>query len=214
MGPQQDDTLVNVLQSCEAVDLGQLFEPRDSLGVGYRTRVSLQNQTPVVYDYSTAVLAFPVNPTADDQFTRNDITLTRSGGSSYTDSVSTGPLSTQDPPNGVGAYTYSATVIAYADSQLSPMVTWMLATGTVNELRYPQLAFDLTRSEIAGQLAQTAGLDVGDYIQVTRPPSFLTTSNIDQLCWGFTETLNNYVWTIAVNAVPEDPYTGGGLPTW
>ena len=94
------------------------------------------------------------------------------------------------------------------------MVTWMLATGTVNELRYPQLAFDLTRSEIAGQLAQTAGLDVGDYIQVTRPPSFLTTSNIDQLCWGFTETLNNYVWTIAVNAVPEDPYTGGGLPTW
>ena len=69
-------------------------------------------------------------------------------------------------------------------------------------------------SQVNTALAQTADLDVGDYIQVTRPPSFLTTSNIDQLCWGFTETLNAYVWTISINAVPEDPYSGADLPTW
>lgn len=44
MGPQQDDTFVNVIQSCADFDRGQIFETRDQLGIGYRTRVNMQGQ--------------------------------------------------------------------------------------------------------------------------------------------------------------------------
>jgi hypothetical protein len=215
MGPQQDDTLVNIFQSVADFDRGQLFEPRDSLGIAYRTRVNMQNQSPaVILDYSAAMLAPPVQPTADDQYTRNDITLTRQGGSSATGQQTTGTMSIYSPPLGVGDYTYSLTVYAYEDSQLPGAIAWMLLIGTVNELRYPQLTIDLARIEVASVFAACADLDVGDFAQITRPPAFLTSANIDQLAWGFTETLNAYMWTIAINAVPEDPYAGSGLPTW
>jgi hypothetical protein len=214
MGPQQDDTLVNVFGSCESADLGQLFEPRDSLGLGYRTRINMQNQNPVVFDYSAAVLAQPFQPTADDEYIRNDVTVTRNFGTSYTLAQLTGAMGIYIEEGGVGDYTYSLTVYLYEDAQLASLVAWMVTIGTVNELRYPQVTFDLSRSEAAPQLAAVAGLDVGDYIQITRAPTFLTSTNINQLCWGFTETVNTYTWTIAINAVPEDPYTGSGLPTW
>ena len=81
-GSQQDDTFVNVLQSCEDMDRGQLYEPRDAFGIGYRTRISMQGQSPVLtLDYSAQELAGELVPIADDQFTRNYLTITRNNGS-------------------------------------------------------------------------------------------------------------------------------------
>jgi hypothetical protein len=45
-------------------------------------------------------------------------------------------------------------------------------------------------------------------------PSFLPNYTIQQLAWGFQETLNAFMWLIAINAVPYSPYQGSGLPTW
>ena len=97
---------------------------------------------------------------------------------------------------------------------LANLVAWILTVGTVSEYRFPQVIFDLTRSEVANLFAAIPGLDIGDYIQVPDPPSFLQNYPINQLCWGFTETLNARKWTIAVNAVPEDPYGETSPPTW
>ena len=145
MGPQQDDTFVNVLQSCADLDRGQLFETRDQFGIGYRTRVNLQGQSPAfIADYSLATLAGSLQPTADDQFTRNDITVTRNGGASSRAFLPSGAMSIMAPPNGVGDYTYSLTVQAYADTQLANLVAWMLTIGTVNEYRYPNIEFDMS----------------------------------------------------------------------
>jgi hypothetical protein len=123
-------------------------------------------------------------------------------------------MSTAAPPNGVGDYTYALTVQAYADTQLANLVAWMLTVGTVAEYRFPQVIFDLTRSEVAALFAEIPDLDIGAYLQIPDPPSFLQNYPIDQLCWGFTETLNARKWTISVNTVPEDPYAGSGQPTW
>ena len=93
MGPQQDDTFVNVIQSCCDLDRGQLFETRDQLGVGYRTRVNMQGQSPAfLADYSLAMLAGSLEPTDDDQLSRNDITVTRNGGASSTATLTSGPI--------------------------------------------------------------------------------------------------------------------------
>ena len=78
--------------------------------------------------------------------------------------LATGPLSILDPPNGIGDYTYSLTVQAYADSQLANLVAWMLTVGTVNDYRYPTITFDLTRPEVARTCsAAIPTLDVGDF---------------------------------------------------
>jgi len=78
-------------------DGGILYEPRDFLGLAYRTRESMYRQTArLELDYAAAHLGSGeggLEPTDDDQQTRNDITVKREGGSSYRASAETGPLS-------------------------------------------------------------------------------------------------------------------------
>ena len=215
MGPQQDDTFVNIIQSCADFDRGQIFETRNQFGIGYRTRVNMQGQSPVLNaDYSLAQLAGTLQPTADDQYTRNDITVTRNQGASSRAQLTSGPMSILTPPNGVGDYSYSLTVQAYSDSQLSNLVTWMLTIGTISEYRYPTIMFDMSRTEVAGLFTIIPTMDIGDYLQVANPPNFLQAGPINQLFWGVTETLNAYTWTISINTVPESPYSEGQPPTW
>ena len=55
MGPQFDDTLTNVLQTIEDVDMGLLFESRTQFGLGYRTLTSMANQSAAAaISYTTA----------------------------------------------------------------------------------------------------------------------------------------------------------------
>lgn len=219
MGPQQDDTFVNVLQSCADLDRGQLYETRDAFGLGYRTRTSMQGQDPaLIASYAAGTLAAALRPVADDQFTRNDITVTRNGGASATAVLSSSTavpnMSTGVPPNGVGDYTYTLTVQAFADAQLANLGAWLLTVGTVGEYRFPVIPFDMSRAAVQDLFAQIPSLDIGDFIQVPDPPPFLQTYPVNQLCWGYTETLNSRKWTFAFNAVPESPYAGSGQPTW
>jgi hypothetical protein len=215
MGPQQDDTFTNVLQSCEDMDQGQLYEPRDQFGIAYRTRISMQGQSPLLtLDYSAGELAAELVPVADDQFTRNYITVTRNNGSNVTATLTSGAMSTAAPPDGVGTYVYTLTVYGYADSQLTNLVAWMLGIGTVADERFPEVAVDLTRPEVAALFSTVPTMDCGAYLQVVNPPSWLTNTPIQQLTSGFTETINGFKWTLSMNAVPESPWSTGNPPTW
>jgi hypothetical protein len=215
MGPQQDDTFVNVVQSCEDMDRGQVFEPRDSFGLAYRTRVNMQGQSPVLtLDYSLGQLSAALQPVVDDEWTRNDLVITRNNGSSVTLTQQSGPMSILEPPNGCGDYQFTLTVYGFSDSQLANLTQWIMTVGTVADDRYPVLPVSLSRTEVAALLAVVANVDVGDYTQVINAPAWLTASPIAQLAWGFTETLNSFKWDIDVNAVPESPYSQGNPPSW
>jgi hypothetical protein len=215
MGPQPDAKLLDVFQACEDLDLGQLFEDRNSFGICYRTRVDMQGQNPVLtIDYAAAQLDQGMQPTSDDQYIQNDITVTRTGGSSATKTELTGPMSVMDPPNGVGDYPATPTVNAFSDAQLINLVLWMLTVGTVNDYRYPTIPINMARTEIAAIFSIAAGLDIGDFIEIVNPPSWLTNMPIQQLAFGYNETLNAYVWELAYNAVPESPYSEGDPPAW
>jgi hypothetical protein len=212
MGPQLNQKLPDLFQEIEDADRGQLYETRDRFGLGYRTRVNLMNQAPVLAcDYGNATLAGVLEPAADDQLTRNDVTVSRVNGGSQTLTLTTGALSVASPPNGVGDYAFSLSANVNADTQLTNLTQWILNVGTVDEYRYPTVSFDLARSAVAGLFGQIAVLDIGDHFQVWNPPAWLPTGNIKQLAFGFTETLNALTWTIGINAVPESPYEGAGL---
>ncbi|MGH9249768.1 MAG: hypothetical protein ACRD0W_09680, partial [Acidimicrobiales bacterium] len=144
MGTQQPATVLDLLHECADADGGILYEPRDNLALTYRTRMSLYNQPDaLVLDYQAGVFSEVPAPVDDDQHTRNDVTVTRRGGSSARAVLSSGPLSTADPPDGVGVYDAEETVNVVGDGFLPDQASWRLGLGTVDEARYPQLGVGL-----------------------------------------------------------------------
>lgn len=209
MGPQRNESFTDLLQEIEDAGQGQLIEARDMLGMYYRTRLSMIGQSAAVtWNYTAAMLAGSLQPAYDDALTRNDIAISRLSGSTITQQLINGALSINTPPNGVGDYNYTATINVQLDAQLTNLTLWILSLGTVDQYRYPVVTLDLTRTEVAGSgvFNNTALLDVGAYFQITNPPVWVPESPVKQLCWGFTETLNAFKWTIGVNGVPETPY--------
>lgn len=210
MGAQTMQTLLDLLQECESADLGQIYEPRTFFGLAYRTRVDMCNQAPVcALDYSQAQLAAPLAPTDDDQLIVNDVTVTRTSGSSLEVTQTTGALSTSAPPAGVGPYPKSYTVNLQSDSQLPAVAGWLLSIGTVDQQRFPAITVDLTRPQVIAAFGTVQAADVGDLITIANPPAWMPPELIQQLAVGWTETLNAFMWTVEWNCVPALPYFTG-----
>jgi hypothetical protein len=214
MGPQIDDTFVNLLQYCENADMGLIYEPRESFGIGYRTRQSMSGQVPLILDYAQAMISPPFQPVADDQLTRNDLTIQRYLGASVTVQQLTGPMSINQPPNGVGDYTFTETDYLFADSQLLNKATFQLGLGTSASYRFPTVNLDLTRAALANLMALIGAMDIGDYFEIINAPSWMTASTIDELEYGYTEHINSVHWNLSINALPEGPYEVPNPPTW
>jgi hypothetical protein len=207
MGPQQNQPLLTLFQQIEDFDRGLLFEPRDALGLSYRTLLNMQAQSQVAtLDYSSSELAAGLAPTYDDQYIRNDVTVTRINGSSSRQYLATGSMSVNSPPNGVGDYVFTISINAYEDSQLASIASWILSVGTVDDYRYPSVPIDLSRPEMTAIFTDIVTVDVGDFFEITTPPMWLPPGPLLQLAYGFTETLNAFIYTIEWNAVPESPY--------
>lgn len=208
MGAQTPKTLLELLTECADADHGILFEPRDLFGIGYRTRESLIAQTAkLALDYTSDLVG--IEPVDDDQFVRNDVTVTRGEGSSARAVQETGPLSTAPPPDGVGKYDESRTLNLETDTALEDHASWLLHLGTVDESRYPVISIDMTRTAFAEDqelVLAAMSVDVGDRITVDNPPAWLPPEDITQIAQGFTESLANYEHTITMVCSPESPY--------
>lgn len=213
MGGQPSASLLTLLRECEETDLGILYEPREVLGLAYRTRASRYNRpVTLALDYAASEVAPPLTPDDDDRYTRNDVTVSRSGGSSYQYEVDEGPLSTQDPPNGVGRYDTSVTVNVQSDALLPDQASARAHLGAWDEARYPTVSVNLRRLEDDGKAAlarAAAALDAGDRVTIASPPVWLPPDAIDQHVEGYTETLGVYVRDLALVCVPAGPYTVG-----
>ena len=210
MGRQLPQTLLALLREGADADGGILHEPRDVLGLRYRTRESLYNQpTVLALDYAAAHLSGIV-PVDDDQQTRNDITATRTDGSSFRAAQASGPLSVAPPPAGVGSYDENVTLNLQADSQVPDAAGWLLYLGTIDEARYPELKLDLARAPFVANPALAATvqqLNIGDRVTVANPPAWLPPDAITQLAQGFTETLNAFTHRVDINCSPQRPWS-------
>lgn len=213
MGPQLPEELVKLLRDAADADGGVLYEPRDFLGLAYRTRASLYNQAAAMtLDYSAGHLS-AIEPTDDDQHIRNDVTIKRTDGSSARAVKEAGPLSIQAPPGGVGRYDEEVTLNLASDGVLADQASWRVHLGTVDETRYPMLGVSLARQPFVDSpplAAAARALDVGDRLVVDNPPSWLPPAAISQLAQGFTEVLSNFEHRIDVNCAPESPWANIG----
>ena len=221
MGPQSIDTFANLLQECESADHGLIFEPRQALALGYRTSGSLCNQGSATSGALPLALSFAsdhiaggtLEPADDDQLIINDETVTRaSKGSSYeavltaAQYAATSALSAQNPPAGVGAYQDSQTINVPYEGMLASQACWIVHTGTVNELRYPQIPVDLASSALSALFHPALDLDEGDFLQVTGGPAFIGPDAIRQLAWGLAEQLGVKTCLVQWSTRPESPY--------
>ena len=131
VGPQKPDTIVNILGDAANADGGILYEQRKETGLIYRDVSSLFNQrVRLALNYSTAGnVAPPFKPSDDDQYIRNEVTVSRRDGTSAVSSLASGALSTQPPPNGVGRYQDSKEFNFYNDDQPAQMASWLVLPG-------------------------------------------------------------------------------------
>lgn len=213
MGTQGNSTFIDLIKQAVDADAGQLFERLAGSGLGYRTRVSMENQTAALgLSYAGNQLSEVPRPVDDDRYTRNDVIASRSGGSSARWTLEEGPLSVLAPPLGVGQYDDSITLNVQSDDDLLDQAGWHLHLGTVDEARYPTISINLAHPSI-DEVTRVAALAVrqGDRLTVSNLPDFLPPDDISQVALGFSETIDNFQHRISFNCAPESPYRIGLL---
>lgn len=217
LGPQQQATLLDNLQDAAQADGGILHETRYELGLTLRTLGSLYNQDPTAeLEYQrgngSGDVFDPFEPVEDDQALVNDVTARRVDGGAARVRQRTGPLSTQDPPDGVGTYDASVTVNVGGDRQLPDQAGWRVHLGTWDEPRWPHIATNMARLLATGRealAADVAALESGDRLTVDNLPDHLPPGLVDQLAQGYQETLDSYEWLWRANTTPAGPYVVG-----
>lgn len=204
MGPERTVSRIQAFRDTEDVDQGFLFELREQIGLQFRTNSSRYNQTPTIWDYGEGHISPPFDPEPDDQQVANDREVKRRNGSSARRELTAGPLSVQDPPDGVGRYDDSITIDCFGDDQLEHIAGWRLHVGTWDSERYPRVRIDLAANP--DLIATVATLDSGDYVQITSLPSWLPPEDADLLIEGYAERLGFYDWDIVFCMSPAGPY--------
>lgn len=207
MGPQRPQTLVELLHECAEADGGILMEMPGALGLVYRTRASLYNQSPTLtLPYGS--IAPSLEPVEDDQALRNDVTASRRGGGSGRAVVETGPLSVlPSEQGGVGIYDESVELNLADDSQAQPMASWLAHLGTVDEARYPSIKINLhKRPEL---IAAVLRLRIGDLVRLTGLPLWVGESTTDLHVMQIQHEPRPRAWTVTLVCTPASPYRVG-----
>ncbi|MER5355711.1 hypothetical protein ABT093_35980 [Kitasatospora sp. NPDC002551] len=206
LGPQQAAPLLDLLEEAGEVDGGYLTESRTAAALHYRPAYLSYNQQPtLVLDYATGDVAPPLEPVDDDQSTRNDVTVTRRGGSSARAVAEEGPLSVQAPPAGIGRYPDDPELNLYQDTQLDDVAGWRLHLGTWDAARYRRVRVDL--AACPHLIAAASAVEVGDLIRIINLPPEDGPTTVDLIAQGSTETLSAYDWAIEFNTTPAGPWS-------
>jgi hypothetical protein len=204
MGPQGIDTFVNLLRDCETTDDGVLVDGAGP-GLRYFTRGYRYNATAALTaDVATTQVGDPFAPADDDQRDRNLIKASRKNGSSATYEDDFSPLGTQ----AIGVYDAEVTVNTSTDDGLPFRAAWEVHKGTVDApYRYPTLNLDL--GAVPALAPSWLLADVSSRINVTNVASKALQhppGDIDLLLEGWAETLSPFVWTVAGNCSPFQPW--------
>lgn len=214
MGPQQVDTLLNLLVECADTDHGLFGDARGDNTFMYLPLKDLYRKTPsCTLDNSLNHLAEEFQPIDDDAFTVNDVTTKARRGSSARLEKTTGAMNSGDPGSSVGAvgrYDVSKQINPGTNEQLRQSANWLLHLGTTDESRFPGIAVNLHDQTMLDDLDLTMSiidLDVGDVIALTNLESWYIFDDVSQLIYGYTEVSNTeYIHTIEFNTGPYSPY--------
>lgn len=230
LGFQFVKTFIDLIHECARTDSAILLEPRDQIGIGYRSRLSLYNQSAsLAVDYAASEPAEVPRPVDDDRYVINDVFANNESGRTATVNAratrETGPRNVQDPSrdaDGIGRYQGSVSVNITTDqtnnvgsdgatSTLQDQANWAVHVGAWDEERYPQVDLDLHRTQFRDSVRQTnnlLALDQGDRFDVTNMPAWVPPNGVRQLLQGYQEFIGgSTLHSITLNATPARPWT-------
>lgn len=213
MGAQLPAKLLDLLEECADVEGGILMEERDSFGLTIFIRYSYYNLPVVSLDIDEGHLTEPLDPTDDDQGTRNDVTVRRPQGSFATSVQTEGPLNINSPetdPDGVGIYDEAPEVNFGEDGQLQAAANWRRSAGTLPDARYPGMHADLTAEVYQADpalAAAVASLDSGRPVLLTNVE--VSPNPVEQTVRSYTEKIDQYDWDLTFVTVPGTLYRVG-----
>jgi hypothetical protein len=145
MGPQPSGLFTDLLEECARTDHALIYDDPAAVALIFRTRINRYGQTSkldLTYGNGQHV-APPLKKVIDDQGIANVFTVTNANGSSSTRRLTTGPLSTQSPPAGVGVYKGDVDVNQFDDTTLDDRAAFELNLATLDRPRYKQITVDL-----------------------------------------------------------------------
>jgi len=201
VGPQRPVKLTQLLTDAAEADGGVLVELPNTRGIGYRTRASLLNQTPVFAVAADLNLGLDLKPVRDNQRTVNDFTASRTDGSSFHATDPDHIAKMRRYPDGTEVN------VAY-DWQLPYVAGRHLAAGTVAELRYPRVPVNLVADSAMhdawlgagpGDIFEITGLAAGTHPAATVP----------LILEGSTETISSTGWDLGLDNSPGSLWDAG-----
>jgi hypothetical protein len=218
MGHQDMHTMPALIEDCENVDRGLLVDPMTVYpAIGYRARNSMQNQGYALdLDYTEHELSAVPTVVDDLALAANDVTVARAGGTARRYVVTSGSLSTAEPPEGIGTYERPLTIAAAGEDQAGRVAEWTAALGTVDAPRLPSVPVALHRSAYA-DVAKTLINDtldalIGDRARVRNlPTAFLPPTDHTGLIYGWTESFDQFEHYFDFNLVPDEVWSNIGI---
>ena len=203
MGTFPVGTMLQTMQQCADADEGLLTERLTGL-LGFDSHIERENlAVSLALDYDLGHIKAPFEPADDDRLTRNDVTITRTGGSSARVEQTDGPMGT-DPETGAGRYDEGLTLNLYDDDQPIHHAGWRVNLGTVNEYRYPTVKNQFHSS--SDILTAWLACDIGSRITIDNMPANMPPDLVDQILEGYTERINSVEWDATLNLSPYKPY--------
>ncbi|MFC7869624.1 hypothetical protein ACFUS2_00490 [[Kitasatospora] papulosa] len=209
LGPQRAATVLSLLREAAESDGGILAERTDRLGLVYRERASLYNQSPVLtLDYAAGHLAPPLEPVDDDSTLANDVTVQRVGGSESTVTITEGPNSVRpSEQGGVGIYEESTSLSLADDSQPYQIAGWMAHLGTWDAARYPTVTVRLHRHPEL--IPAVLRLRIGDMLRIVTPPIWAGPGPVDLHVLQIKHRPLPRTWQVEFVCVPAGPWRVG-----
>jgi hypothetical protein len=203
LGPQPVGSLGDILDAAADADCGLLHDGGALGGLYYASPGARYNAaTQLTVAYPLGQISDGLAGTDDDQQLTNDVTISRTGGSSgrWTNTTSTaieGQIGTGDTLN------------LHDDQQPDKVAQLRANLSSFDAMRVPFLPIDLRRNpELAEKVT---GLTLPAYIAVNSVPSPFPPFSIDQFAEGWTETLDVDTWRIVFNCAPAAPWRVGVL---
>lgn len=203
VGAQNIATYLTLMDDAQDADGGILYEQRDAVGLVYRTRESLYNQPAnLILDAHQQQIQNPFRPARDDQRLRNDVTVTRRGGSS---------TQVVDEPSVErrGRYDEAVELNLYVDTQTADAAGWRLRQGTVPGMRYPQLTINL--GPAPELIEEWLAMDTGSRAHVINLPPQHPTDTVRELVEGYSEPISPVTWMPEMSCSPASVWDVGQI---
>lgn len=207
MGAQGRNTGKELLLECARTDAALLYATADDVGLTFRCGRTLYNQDPrLTLDLEAEGVAV-ADPVIGDALVRNDTTAEAPNGDKGRSVIESGPMSVQDPPDGVGRYDTRLEVNPYDTGALESHAAWHNNRGTYAGIRYRELTIDLdARPDLADDVST---VDIGDCVALTGIDPLDSPEDFYGLVYRISQVVRQMRRTVTLALLPAAPYEVG-----